>query len=65
MRSIARMRWRVIILRTSARMVTEVRPNAVAVIPSSIRSPWRAELTKSISDMNFVTARGFPSWMMA
>ena len=40
-----------------ARMVSEVRPNRVAVRPISMRSPWTAELTKFISEMYLVTAR--------
>lgn len=60
-----RMLRRETMFRTSARIVSEVRPKAVARSPISMRSPWRAEETKSISEMYFVTARGFPSCRIA
>ncbi|MNF62243.1 hypothetical protein D3C84_439190 [compost metagenome] len=63
--SMVRMLLRVILLRTSQHRVMEVRPNSVAVMPSSMMSLWRAELTKLISEMNLVTTRWLPSWMMA
>ncbi|MCY1176161.1 hypothetical protein D9M73_164230 [compost metagenome] len=56
---------RVILLRTSQVRVIEVRPNSVAVMPISMMSPVRAELTKLISEMNLVTTRWLPSWTMA
>ena len=65
MRSTVRMLLRVILLRTSQRRVIEVRPNSVAVMPSSMMSPWREALTKLISDMYLVTTRWLPSWTMA
>ena len=55
--SIVRMRLRVIMLRATARMVSDVRPKWVAVSPISTRSPCRAEASKLISEMNFVTTR--------
>lgn len=55
----------VIMFRTSARIVSEVLPNLVAVRPISMRSPWTAELTKLISEIYFVTALPLPSWRMA
>ena len=60
-----RMLLRVILLRTWQVMVSEVRPKSVAVMPSSMMSPWRAELTKLISEMYLVTTRWLPSWMIA
>ena len=51
-------------LRTFARMVIEVRPNATARRPISIMSPCRADARNSISEISFVTERGLPSWMM-
>ena len=51
---------------TSARSVTEVRPQAITSTPISMMSPCCAELTKLISDMNLVTRCRFPpSWHMA
>jgi len=55
--SIVRMRLRVIMLRATARIVSEVRPKCVAVRPISIRSPCTAEASKLISEISFVTAR--------
>ncbi|CNK59346.1 Uncharacterised protein [Mycobacterium tuberculosis] len=56
---------RVILLRTSQVRVMEVRPNSVAVMPSSMMSPWREALTKLISEMYLVTTRWLPNWTMA
>ncbi|MCY1554145.1 hypothetical protein D9M68_906980 [compost metagenome] len=63
--SMVRMLCRVIMFRTSARMVSDVRPKRVAVSPISMRSPCTAELTKLISEMYLVTARPLPSCRMA
>ncbi|GMA34085.1 hypothetical protein GCM10025876_02890 [Demequina litorisediminis] len=52
---------RVIMLRTSARMVNDVRPNDSTEIPISIMSPCFALETKSISEMYLVTALRLPS----
>ena len=63
--SMVRMLLRVILLRTWQVRVIEVRPKSVAVMPISMMSPVRAELTKLISEMNLVTTRWLPSWTMA
>src|SRR5699024_12476067 len=55
--SMVKISCRVIILRTSARIVNDVRPKRVAFSPISIMSPCTAEDTKLISDIILVTAR--------
>ena len=55
--SIERMVCRVIMFRTTAFMVSEVRPNETAFSPISIMSPCCAEETKLISEISLVTLR--------
>lgn len=53
------------LLRTSHCMQIDVRPNRTVSMPISMTSPCRAELTKSIADMNFVTRLPRPNWQAA
>ena len=52
-------------LRTSHRIVSEVRPKWTACRPISRMSPCVADDTNSISEMYFVTIRWLPSWIIA
>src|SRR5690606_36380046 len=59
--SMVMMVCRVIIFRTSQYNVIEVLPKSTASIPISIISPFFAELTKLISEINLVTHLGVSS----